>query len=104
MQVIIPVGCVPYTAVAAGSVCIPACTGQGGGVYPNMHWAGGVYPSMHWTGVSAWGVSAQGVSAWGCLQGGVSAPVHAGIHTPPPVNRIIDAYENITLPQLRCRR
>ena len=33
-------------------------------------------------------------------------PVRAGIHAPapPPVNRITDAYENITLPQLRCAR
>ena len=38
--------------------------------------------------VCPWGVSAQGVSA----------------RHPPPVNRIIDACENITLPQLRCGR
>ena len=33
----------------------------------------------------------------GLTPGGVSASVHAGI-TPPPVNRITHACENITLP------
>ena len=70
-----------------GGACIPACTGQGG-MYPSMHWAGGVYRSMHWAG---------GVSARGCLPEGVSA-------TPPPLDRMTDACENITLPQLRCGR
>ena len=37
----------------------------------------------------------------GCLLGG-SAPMHAGIH--PPVERMTDVCENITLPQLRCGR
>ena len=52
--------------------------------------------------VSAVGGVCRGVSAQGGVCQGVSAPVHAGIHT--PVNRITDACENITLPQLRCRR
>ena len=44
----------------------------GRGVYPSTHWAGGLCP-------------------------GVSAPVHAGIHNPPPpVDRMTDACENIT--------
>ena len=55
--------------------CIPACTGQGVCVYPSMYWAGGV-----------------------CLSGG-GLP-----HTPPPVGRMTDACEHITLPQLRCGR
>ena len=73
--------------VAETRVCIPACTGQG-------------VPAQR-------GVSAEGVSAWGCLPRGclptgcvcprgVSARVHAGIH--PPVGRMTDACENITLP------
>ena len=43
---------------------------------------GGVCP---WRGVSARWVSAQGrESAHGVSARGVSAPVHAGIHSPPP--------------------
>ena len=48
---------------------------------------GCVYPSMHWAGGVCWGVSAQ---------------VHTGIH--PPVDRMTDACENITLPQPRRGR
>ena len=112
------------------SVYIPACTGQGC-VYPSMHWPGGVYPSMHWAGgVSAWGcvprecipactgqgvclpggclpkgVSAQGVSTGGvCLGGGVCqwCLPQCMLGNTPPMNRITDTCENITLPQLRC--
>ena len=69
-------------------VCIPACTGQGGG--------------------SGQGVSGQG----GCLPGGGCLPRGGGVcllgclpHTPLlPVNRMTDVCENITLPQLRCGR
>ena len=109
-QECIPVGCVLSTAVAAGGVsqyalgrglCIPACTGQGGGLYPSMHWevgwvsqhalGRGVYPSMHLEG---------GCLPKGCLPGGGCLP-----NTPsPPVDRVTDACENITLPQLRCGR
>ena len=46
--------------------------------------------------------AAVAVGGWGVFPSGVSASVHAGIH--PPVNRITDACENITLPQLRCGR
>ena len=67
-------------------------------------------------GVCSRGVSALGVSApGGCLLpggvccrgvsalgGGVSQ--HGQRQTPPPVNRITHACENITLPQLRCGR
>ena len=77
-------------------------------MYPSMHWAGRVYPSMHCGGVCPGGcLPGEGVAAKGCLPGGclprgVSAPVHAGIR--PFVNRMTDACENITLPQLRCGR
>ena len=103
---------------------IPACTGHGC-VYPSMHMGRGVcIPAMHWTrgvsaqeGVCPLGVSAQegvcpfGVSAWGCLPrwclpGEVSAwgVCPGGCLPHPPVNRITDACENTTLPQLRCGR
>ena len=67
-------------------------------------------------GVSAWGVS---LSAWvsvcpgGCLTREVSAwgvsargylPRGGVCPLPLPVNRITDACEKITLPQLRCGR
>ena len=68
-------------------------------------------------GVSALGVSAaggRGVCSWevsapmgggGCLLWeGCVYPQHALRQTPPTVNRITDACENITLPQLRCGR
>ena len=100
--------------------------GEGGrcNVYPSMHWTGGcVYPSMHWAGgvclgvVSDGGCLIRGVS-WGCLPGGVgggclSRGVSAwgvsaqgvfaqGVSaTHPPVDRMTEAWENITLPQLR---
>ena len=73
-QECIPVGCIPSAAVAARGVCIPACTGQG--CIPACTGQGGVYLG--------------GICPKGCLP-----------HT-SPVNRITDAYENITLPQLRC--
>ena len=61
---------------------------QEGGVHPSMHWAGG--------GVCVCIPACTG-QVW-CLPG-VGGPA-----TPPPVNRITDACENITLPQLRCGR
>ena len=51
-------------------------------------------------GVSAQGVSTQGVSDWG----GMSARGCLPDTPPPPVDRMADACENITLPQLRCGR
>ena len=39
-----------------------------------------------------------------CVPSASVAPVHAGILPPSPVNRMTDACENITLPQLRCGR
>ena len=89
------IGCVFQHALGRQGVCIPACIGQE---------------------VSAQGVSARGVSAWEAVSaqegGGVS--VHGvsvqggylsrGVWQTPPVNRITDACENITLPQLRCRQ
>ena len=53
---------------AEGVVCMPACTGQEGGVCPGGVCPGGCLPKE---------VFAQGVSAQG---GGQSAPVYAGIH------------------------
>ena len=105
----------------SGGACIPACTGQGC-VYRSMHLAGGVsawggvcpggvYPGgvCPWgmsaqkvsaqggcllKGEAAWGVSTQGVSAWGCLP--------SACWDIPPMDRMTDACENITLPQLHC--
>ena len=62
--------------------------GRGGWVYPSMHWAGGVCPG-------------------GCLSGGGGVlDVCPGeeVSAAPPVDRMTDACENITLPQLRCGR
>ena len=76
---ICPWGCLPGGCLPGG------LSGQVGGGFAQ--------------GVSAWrGCLARGVSVWGMsAQGGVSA-------THPPVNRITDAFENITLPQLPCGR
>ena len=73
-----------------------------GGVCLGVSAQGGVGPEVSASGVSAQGVSAQGVSAQGvsaqgCLPKG-------GIWQTPPVNRMTDACENITLPHLRCGR
>ena len=53
------------------AVCIPACTGQGGCVYPSMHWTGGGC------------VCLGGYLPGGCLPGGCS-PWTRGRHHPPP--------------------
>ena len=100
-----------YPSMHWACVCVCVC------VCVCMHWAwGSVCP-----GVSAWGVC-----PWGCLPGGclprvwcLLRGVYLGVFaqgglpgwvptthtlrsdTPPPVNRITDACENITLPQLR---
>ena len=59
-----------------GGLCIPACT--------------------EWGCISA--CTAQGVSAGGCLLGGL--PGGGGVRHTPPVDKMTDACENITLPQL----
>ena len=59
---------------------------------------GGVCQAV-WPGVSAWGVSVQG----GCLPEGSAQWGVSATHT-PPVNKITDFCENITLLQLRCGR
>ena len=111
-QECIPVGCVPPAAVVVRGVYLVwggvpgpgGCTWFPGGV-PGP---GGVVP-----GPMGVGVSGPGGCTWsggvpgpgGCLTwswGGVSQ--HALRQTHPPVNRITDACENITLPQLRCGR
>ena len=76
-------GGVYIPACTGQGVCIPACTEQGG------VWPGGCLPG----GVVCWGggLFAGGVVCWGCLP-----------H--PPVDRMTDTCENITFPQLRCRR
>ena len=61
---LIPVGCIPFTAVAVWGGCIPACTGQGC-VLCIPAYTGQEDVCL---GVSAWGWA---VSAWGCLPGGV---------------------------------
>ena len=76
-------GMVPRWGVSAqGNVCL-GVSAQGGGFSLGRCLSSGV--------------SARGLSAGGCLPGSVSA-------RHPPVNRMIDACENITLPQLRCGR
>ena len=97
-------GCLLQGVSGPGAVWSRGCLVQGVGV------------------VSGLGVSAQGgvcsqegslLQGWCLLWGGVcsrgSASVHAGIPHPPvsrhpPVNRMTDACENITLLQLRCLR
>ena len=78
-------GCVSQLALGVG--CIPGCTGQGA-----------VWPG----GVSAWGCLSRGCLPWGCVCPGGCLP--GGCLSHNPVNRITDACENITLPQLCCRR
>ena len=94
--------------VSAQGRCLPGAVCYGGvclEVSVRGVCLGGVYPG---------GVSARGCLPWGCLGvylggvclGGVCLggclphPLPADTHT--PVNRITDACENITLPQLRC--
>ena len=101
--------------------------GGGGCLVPGGVWCWGV--SAPWGGCLLWGVSGLGGVCSGegvctleggllpggldlgcvclllggvCSQGGISQ--HALRQTPPPVNRITHACENITLPQLRCGR
>ena len=125
-------GCVYPSMHWAGGVYIPAYTGQGGvypsmhwagGVCQGGVCPGGCLPrGMSVQGVSVGGVSVQGVSALGGLARGVSAQggcvcrgcVPGGVcaggclpqcmvgYTHTPVDRMTDACENITLPQLRC--
>ena len=96
--------CVSQHALGRVCVCIPACTGQGG-VCLGVCLPRECLPR----GVSALGGPAQGVLALGGVcSGGVCGgclPRRGVCHTPhPPVDRMTDACENITLPQLRCRR
>ena len=84
---------------------MPACTRQGASAW-------GV--SVQWGGVSAQGrlprgclprgVSAGGCLPRGCLARGCLLRVFCHTHPLPPVNRMTDTCENITLPQLRCGR
>ena len=85
IQECIPVGCVLSTAVAISE--------------------GSVRLGVSAQGVSAQGGVCRGASVGGVSQGGVCpGGVCPGECLPhhPPVNRISDACENITLPQLCC--
>ena len=83
--------------------CIAACTGKGACIPACTGW--GVYPSVHW----AWGCVFQHTLGWGGSVQGV-VPAQRGclaqcmLGYTPPVDRMTDACENITLPQLRCGR
>ena len=86
-----------------GGVCPGGCL-PGMGVSVQERLPRGVSAS----GVSARGVSARGVCPGGCLAEGCLPQCMLG-YTPPEthtplVNRITDACENITFPQLRCGR
>ena len=60
-----------------------------------------VSPSM----LCSWGGGGAVSAPGGCLLGGGGGGIPACTETdPPPVNRITDACENITLPQLLCGR
>ena len=115
--------CIP-ACTGQGGVSLHALDRE---VYPSMHWTGrcawGVSAQEGvCLGISAWegclpggvclggclprkgvyqrGVCLGGMSAWGCLPGGVcpgGVCRSACWNTPPPVNRITDACENITL-------
>ena len=97
-------GGVSKQALGRGSVCWRGMSAQGvsaqGGVclgivcLGELSTLGGVCPG----GVCPWRCLPSWLSAWGW----VSAPVHAAIN--PPLDRMTDVCENITLPQLRCGR
>ena len=97
-------GCLPRRGVClgGGSVCL------GGKCLPGGVCWGGCFPRAVFAGVSAWGVFAGRVLPKGCLLGTGVCPggclPRRGCLPHTPVNRITDACENITLPQLRCGR
>ena len=94
-QECIPVGCVPSAAVPVEGGCILACTGHERCVSQHALGREGCVSQLALgRGVSAQGVSAQGGVYWGLPE--------SVCHTHPPVNRMTDACENITFPQLRC--
>ena len=94
------VGCVSQHALGRGVSALWGCL-------PGVVWPGGLSRQVGGggfaQGVSAWrGCLAREVSGQGsvCRGGGVSAQGVSATHT--LVNRITDACENITLPQLPC--
>ena len=73
------------------------------GVWPGGVWSGGVSGpgGLVLGGVQSRGCLLWGVSGLGCLLRGGGIPACTEADT-PPVDRITDAYKNITLAQLRC--
>ena len=67
-----------------------------------------ISPSMLCSGGGAWSWGLPGPGGDTCLVRGVPGPGGGGIpactEADPHVNKITDACENITLPQLRCGR
>ena len=100
-QECIPVGCIPSAAVAV--------SGGGWGVGGEVVCLRGVWPG----GVCLWGSLSNWVSAWGGVfvfgggylsNGGVCpGGVCLGGEHPTPVDRMTDACENTTFPQLLLR-
>ena len=91
----IPVGCIPPVSpsmLCSGGYAWSQWKGRGGLVLGEVAWSRG----GAWSGVPGPG---------GCLVPGGGIPASTEADTPlSPVNRITDACENITLPQLRCGR
>ena len=87
--------------LVGGGVSVLGGLLQGGVCLQGVSAPGGV--CVYSGGICSQGVSTLGVSApRGCLLGG-GMPACTETDT-PPVNRITQACENITLPQLRCGR
>ena len=102
-------GCLLLGVSGLGGVWSRGVSGPGGG---GLLW-GGVFSGgvSGPGGVCSGGVSGPGGSALeGCLLWGVSGPGGAvwvsqhALRQTPPVNRMTDACQNITLAQLRCGR
>ena len=117
------VRCSSHLGVEGGDVCpggrvsTQECLHKGVSAWlVSSQRGGGVCPGGVCLGVSAWRVYAQmhtvccssHLVGWGVFPGvsvwRVSDQRGAGCLPHPPVNRITDACENITLPQLRCGR
>ena len=93
-------GCLP--GVSEWVVVCPGVSAQGGGgVCLEVSAQGDVCPAR--MVASVWGVSAWGFLHEGCLpDGDVCWGVSTQRVSVPPVDRMTEACENITLPELRC--